>query len=82
MARTVTLREANQNFSKFVRAVEAGAEFVVTRRGRPVARIAPISVKRVPTPERERRWRRLKKKLEKGWNLGGWTFNRDELHER
>jgi prevent-host-death family protein len=37
------LREANQHFSKAVKAVRAGKEVVLTERGRPIAVIRPIS---------------------------------------
>lgn len=36
------LREANQQFSKAIKAVRAGKEFVLTERGRPIAVIKPI----------------------------------------
>ena len=36
------LREANQHFSRAVRAVKAGREVVLTERGRPVAVIKPL----------------------------------------
>jgi prevent-host-death family protein len=36
------LREANQRFSKAIRAVRAGKEVILTDRGRPVAVIKPI----------------------------------------
>lgn len=36
------LREANQQFSKAIRAVRAGKEVVLTERGRPIAVIKPI----------------------------------------
>ena len=35
MDREVALREANQHFAEYVRAVEAGESFVITRRGGP-----------------------------------------------
>lgn len=38
---TVSLQRANQQFSKLIAAVEKGETFVITRRGRPVARIVP-----------------------------------------
>ncbi len=38
------LREANQHFSKAVRAVKAGREVVLTERGRPIAVISPLRV--------------------------------------
>lgn len=40
----VSLREANQRFSKYIEMASHGAEIIVTKRGRPVARIAPIEV--------------------------------------
>ena len=36
------LREANQHFSKAIKAVRAGKEVVLTERGQPVAVIKPI----------------------------------------
>jgi prevent-host-death family protein len=38
----IGLREANQQFSKAIRAVKAGREVVLTERGKPVAVIKPI----------------------------------------
>jgi prevent-host-death family protein len=83
MERSVTAREANQQFSRILRDVEAGAEIVVTRRGRPVARIVPAepSRERRLTAEQEAALERTRQRLEKGWNLGGGKFNRDELYD-
>ena len=39
----IGLREANQKFSKLVRAVRSGKEVILTDRGRPVARLTAIS---------------------------------------
>ena len=36
------LREANQNFSKAIKAVKAGKAIVLTERGKPIATISPI----------------------------------------
>lgn len=36
------LREANQQFSKALRAVKAGQEVVLTERGKPIAVIKPL----------------------------------------
>lgn len=38
----VSLREANQHLSRYVAAVEQGGEVLITRRGRPVARLTGI----------------------------------------
>jgi prevent-host-death family protein len=81
--RSVTAREANQQFSRILRDVEAGAEILVTRRGQPVARIVPAQPpgERRLTPEQEAALERTRRRLEKGWNLGGGKFVRDELYD-
>ena len=43
------LREANQHFSKAMKAVRSGKEVVLTERGQPIAVIKPI--KEAPEPE-------------------------------
>ena len=82
MTKTVTLREANQAFSRCIREVEGGEEFVITRNGTPVARLSPVSKRRILTPEQEAAWERIKAAMDKGWDLGGEPFDRDSLHER
>ncbi|MCA9473107.1 MAG: type II toxin-antitoxin system prevent-host-death family antitoxin [Nitrospirales bacterium] len=37
------LREANQNFSKAIKAVKSGQEVVLTERGKPIATIKPLN---------------------------------------
>jgi len=39
------LREANQQFSKAIRAVKAGKEVVLTERGKPIAVLKPLEAK-------------------------------------
>ena len=40
------LREANQHFSRAIKAVRGGAEVVLTERGRPIAIIIPVTEER------------------------------------
>ncbi len=82
MSKTVTLRDANQNFARYVREVQAGEEIVITRRGQPVAKLSPVSGKRVLTPEQEAALERTRKRLEKGWPLGIGKVDRDSLYDR
>ncbi|KPF62284.1 hypothetical protein IP88_15215 [alpha proteobacterium AAP81b] len=42
MDRPITASDANQRFSEMLREVTRGERFVVTSRGRPVARITPV----------------------------------------
>jgi prevent-host-death family protein len=56
MPETITAREANQHFSRLLREVAAGREFIVTRNGVAVARIVPerpADGRRKLTPEQE-----------------------------
>ena len=83
MAETISLRDANQHFGQLIRAVEGGSEFVVTRRGRPVARIVPVrGAVRQLTPEQEAALARLRAAAEEGWTSDGSPFDRAALHER
>jgi prevent-host-death family protein len=83
MAETISLRDANQRFARMMREVEAGTEYVVTRRGRAVARIVPVEPRRrVLTPEQEAAWKRTLARAAEGWRSDGTPFDRDALHER
>jgi prevent-host-death family protein len=82
MAKTITLREANQSFARCIRAVEAGEEFVITRNGNPVARLSPMAQRRVLTSAQEAAWERTKQRIEEGWDIGAGPLDRDALHER
>ena len=78
--RTVSAREANQGFSKLLAEVADGEEVVITRHGKPVARLSPV----VPSihPDREKAIKEMIALLEKGLPIGGRRFTRDEMHER
>jgi prevent-host-death family protein len=43
MKETISVADAGRRFSKLLRAVGRGQIFVITRRGRPIVRISPIS---------------------------------------
>jgi prevent-host-death family protein len=82
MTKTVTLREANQSFARCIRAVEAGEEFVITRNGTPVARLTPVSKRRVLTATQQAAWERTRLRMDQGWDIGAGPLDRDALHER
>lgn len=82
MPKTVTLRDANQSFARCIREVEAGEEFIITRNGTPVAKLVPVSKRRVLTPEQQAALERIKAAMNEGFHLGGGPLNRNELHER
>ncbi len=80
--RQVSLREANQNFSRLIAEVEAGEQVVLTRRGRPVARIVPEARRRQLTPEQQAAYERMMALMNRGHRSGGQGVNRDEIYDR
>ena len=79
--RTVSARDANQRFSKLLAEAEQGQDVVITKRGRPVARLVAYAPK-LEEKDREAAVRRLMKRLDKGVHLGNYRFDRDELYDR
>jgi prevent-host-death family protein len=79
MAKTISAREANQHFSQLLGQAAAGEEFVITRRGEPVARLIPATKARWQ-PDRQAAIERLIALLDVP--LGGDRFDRDELYDR
>ena len=78
--RTVGAREANQQFSRLLREAENGQEITITRNGQPVARLIPARSARNPRARRKALVEMIKL-MEKGLDLGGRKFTRDEMHE-
>jgi prevent-host-death family protein len=80
---TITLREANQGFAEMIRAVESGQEFVITRRGQAVARVVPMSHRRVLTAAQEAALERTRARMAHGYRSASpEPFDRDALHDR
>jgi len=80
--KVVTLKQANQEFSSLIRDVEAGETLVITRRGKPVARLSRYTGGRTDDPEWQAAYEEMCAAMEKGFHLGGLTFDREELYER
>ena len=82
MQHQISLREANQHLSRYVKSVERGEELVITRRGKPVARLVPVDAERQLSPEQLAALERTRQRMKQGYDLGGRMPSRDELHER
>jgi prevent-host-death family protein len=84
----ISLDEAQAHLAELVQAVEQGRSFVITREGKPIARLLPVesapvfTAQRVLTPEQQAARERARERMRKGFDLGGAKFNRDELYER
>ncbi len=79
--RRISLREANQNFAKYVAAAEASERIVLTRRGKAVAQLVPAADAAAQARKRAA-YKRFLDRLDRGLNLRGVTFARDELYGR
>jgi len=79
--RTVGAREANQQFSRLLREAEKGTEILITRNGEPVARLVPARMAARTPKARQKALQEMIRLMEKGMDLGGGGFTRDELHD-
>ncbi len=61
--REITVREANQNFSRVIAEAERGETIIVTKNGRPVAKITPQPQDRASDPEWQASFAALEKSL-------------------
>ena len=82
MQHQISLREANQHLSRYIKTVEQGEELVITRRGKPVARLVPIATKPELNPEQLAALARTRDRMRSGRDLGGRMPSRESLHER
>jgi prevent-host-death family protein len=82
MQDVVSVREANQHLSRYLERVEAGAEVVITRRGKPIARLSPIAATAELSDAQRAARERLRERMQRGYNLGGLRADRDDLHAR
>lgn len=82
MQRQIPIREVNQHLSQYIEAAERGEDIIITRRGKPVARLSAVLPERVLTVEQEEALVRSSARMKKGYDLGGNGFNREDLHER
>jgi len=79
--KTVSAREANQHFSRLLKAAAEGEDVVITRRGKPVAKLVPLAGPKIDA-KRRAAIKRLMKSLRKGYPLGGLRINREDLYDR
>jgi prevent-host-death family protein len=78
--RTVSAREANQQFARILGEASAGEEIVITRRGKPVAVLAPYRPQAL-TPEQKAAVARVVEMMRRGIGRGARRFTRDEIYE-
>lgn len=80
--REISLMAANQEFSKLIREVERGQDYLITRRGQPVARLIPHTADKSADPAWAAAYRGMMARLEQGASLGGLRVEREDIHDR
>lgn len=82
MREVVSIREANQHLSRYLERVEQGAEIIITRRGKAIARVLPIEGRPQLSEAQRAARERLRERMSRGYALGGTRVDREALHER
>ena len=82
MQEIVSIRDANQHLSSYLERVERGTEVIITRRGKPIARLLPIEPRTCLSASQQAARERLKERMHRGYALGGVGVERDALYER
>lgn len=80
--RIVSLMKANQEFSKLVKEVERGEGFLITRRGRPIAKLVPHTEDKTTDSRWTAAYRRMMERLNEGASLGGLKVDREDIYDR
>ncbi len=81
MEQIVSIREVNQRLARYLEAVERGDVVIITRRGKPVARLSPIDTDRTLSGEQKSARARVLARMRAGYSLGGERVNREEIYD-
>ena len=81
--KTVSARQANQEFSALLSRAERGEDILITKHNKPVALLSPYRAPAM-TAERKKAIQRAIKVMQKGleWGEALPRFTRDEMHDR
>lgn len=81
MQHIINLREANQYLSRYISQLKSGDEVVITKHGKPVARLLPVVEEQALSEDKQAALQRLRARSRKGYHLGGQGIVRGELYE-
>jgi len=82
MQQQIPIRDINQHLSRYIDIVENGSDIIITRRGKPVARLTAITQPQTLSREQQAAQQRTLARMNQGFELGGEMFDRDASHER
>jgi prevent-host-death family protein len=78
MKQQVSLHEARRHLSRYIVAVERGDEIIITKRGKPAARLVRVVEAPRLTPEKEAALQAL---FGMGVRTDGRTYTREGIHD-
>lgn len=81
MQQQIPIRDMNQHLSRYIDIVESGSDIIITRRGKPVARLSAITPPHTLSREQQEARQRTLERMNSGFKLGE-LFDRDASHER
>lgn len=73
--------DARSRFSELIERAERGEETIVTKRGRPVARIVPAKPRLIKSPEERQKIIEQARRLRESIAAYGGTFTQAEIRE-
>lgn len=77
----LSIEEAQKQLAQLAEEAMRGEDVILTQNGTPVARLAPV--RRAPTEQdRGEMAEKLLRTLERGYDLGGRDWTRNDLHKR
>lgn len=82
MSLQVGLRDINQRLTEYIQMVEQGEEIVITRRGKPIAKLTPFSESSALSDAQRASLRRSLARAKKGFKFKEKTFSRDDIYDR
>ena len=82
MQEIISIRDANQHLTRYLERVEQGTEIIITRRGKPIARLLPVEQQPRLSETQQAARERIRARMQEGYALGGVRLDRETLHER
>ncbi len=79
----VSIQTAEKGFMKLIQEIErTGESYVITRHGRPVARLAPHQRDKRTDPNWQEAFAEMQRLHADGLDLGGMRLDREEIYRR
>jgi len=82
MSLQVGLRDANKHLTDYIKLVEKGQEILITRHGKPVAKLIGAQKKKTLSQDQKAALKRTIARMRSGFKCDDEPFNREDLYDR